>query len=224
MRIRHHVGTLSPENGNAAEDLSQLRAVLRADLHRHAGDTTLASFLRHLLLTPGFTYTFWMRVTGYLRTGHTALRLVFPLAKGMLIHYERKYGIHMSEKTSVGPGLFINGFGGIRVHSEVSIGSNCNMHYGSVLALTNRGARKGCPRIGDRVQLSARAMVLGHVTIGDDSIVGANAVVTRDVPAKGVAVGVPACMISTDGSAGYVNNTWPPSDHRANRSGQATDR
>ena len=196
-------------NGNATHSVAELREVMRSDLFRHAGDTRAVSLLRHLVLTPGFIYTVTMRVTGHLRTTRSALRLLYPFAKGALIHYERKYGIHMSEKVSVGPGLFINGFGGIRVHSDASIGSNCNLHYGNVLALTNRGVREGCPRIGDRVQLSARAMIVGRVTVGDDAIVGANAVVTKDVPAHGVAVGVPAKIISTAGSSTYVNNLWP---------------
>jgi serine O-acetyltransferase len=45
------------------------------------------------------------------------------------------------------------------------------------------------PKIGDRVYIEAGAMILGLVTIGNDAVVGANAVVTKDVPAWATIVG-----------------------------------
>jgi serine O-acetyltransferase len=51
--------------------------------------------------------------------------------------------------------------------------------------------------------------VIGRVVIGDDAVVGANAVVTKDVPPKAVVGGIPAKVISMEGSGGYVNRLAP---------------
>ena len=51
------------------------------------------------------------------------------------------------------------------------------------------------PIIGNRVDIGAGACILGHTTVGDDAIIGANAVVTKDVPAGAVVGGVPAKLI-----------------------------
>jgi serine O-acetyltransferase len=50
------------------------------------------------------------------------------------------------------------------------------------------------PTIGDRVTIGAGAKVLGPLIVGDDSAIGANAVVTRDVPADSIATGIPAVI------------------------------
>jgi serine O-acetyltransferase len=63
--------------------------------------------------------------------------------------------------------------------------------------------------VGDRAFIGAGAKIIGHVHLGDDCAVGANAVVTRDVPEKGVVGGIPAKLISTDGSDGYINRLVP---------------
>jgi serine O-acetyltransferase len=53
------------------------------------------------------------------------------------------------------------------------------------------------PTLGDRVSVGAGAVILGAVTIGDDAVIGANAVVSRDIPAGVIAAGVPARVIKS---------------------------
>jgi len=72
--------------------------------------------------------------------------------------------------------------------------------------VTNRGSKKGTPIIGDNVYIGPGAKIIGNVNIGNDVAIGANAVVTKDLPPFAVAVGVPARVISLKGSEGYVNN------------------
>jgi serine O-acetyltransferase len=69
----------------------------------------------------------------------------------------------------------------------------------------NRGARAGAPHIGDRVFFGSGAKVLGGISVGDEAAIGVNAVVTKDVPMRGVAVGIPAKIVGSDGSDGYIN-------------------
>ena len=63
--------------------------------------------------------------------------------------------------------------------------------------------------IGDRVYLGCGAKILGGIRIGNDVVVAPNAVVTRDVPDKAVVGGIPARVLSEEGSHGYVSNVYP---------------
>ena len=66
------------------------------------------------------------------------------------------------------------------------------LYHGVTLGGRQREGGKRHPTLGDRVVVGAGAKILGPVVIGDDSAVGANAVVTRDAPANSVLVGIPA--------------------------------
>ena len=66
------------------------------------------------------------------------------------------------------------------------------------------------PTIGDNVYLGPGAKIFGKIQVGNNAAIGANCVVTRDVPDNGVAVGIPAKVISYEGSTGYINNTNSP--------------
>ena len=96
---------------------------------------------------------------------------------------------------------------GIIVNRRCVIGRNCNLSQGVTLGVANRGAKAGTPTIGDQVYIGPGAVIFGSIQVGDDAAIGANCVVTKDVPEKGVVVGVPGKIISHEGSEGYVNQT-----------------
>jgi serine O-acetyltransferase len=75
------------------------------------------------------------------------------------------------------------------------------------LGQTKRGPRRGAPTIGDNVYIGPGARIIGAVVVGNNVAVGANCVVTEDVPDNAVVVGVPARVVSSEGSSGYVNRT-----------------
>lgn len=89
---------------------------------------------------------------------------------------------------------------GIVIHPKSEIGANCLLFQQVTLGT---GPKPGTPRLGGHVDVGAGAKILGGVVIGDHAIIGANAVVVSDVPAWGVAVGVPAVVKPTlrDGSS-----------------------
>lgn len=91
--------------------------------------------------------------------------------------------------TQIGGGLLLPHPNGIVVHPGTSIGPNCLIMNQVTLGQGNAG---GVPVIGGWVYFAAGARVIGNITIGDFSIVGLNCVLMQDVPAGGVAVGVPA--------------------------------
>ncbi|HEX2950568.1 MAG TPA: serine acetyltransferase [Armatimonadota bacterium] len=113
-------------------------------------------------------------------------------------------GIDLPETADIGRGLYIGHFGGIFVAHGAVIGENCNLSQGVTIGYAGRGDQWGCPNIGNRVYIAAGAKVIGRISIGDDAVIGANAVVTKDIPNKAVAVGVPAKVISYGGSTDFV--------------------
>lgn len=96
----------------------------------------------------------------------------------------------------IGPGLYIqHGFS--TIISADKIGEDCWINQQVTIGYTSKSDRS--PVIGDRVTINAGAKVLGDLTVGDDSIIGANAVVVKNVPPKCTVVGVPARIIRRDG-------------------------
>jgi serine O-acetyltransferase len=105
----------------------------------------------------------------------------------------------------VGRGLYIGHFGTIIVSPMVRIGSNCNLSQGVTVGFGGRGEKGGYPIIGNRVYIATNAVIIGKITIGDDAVIGAGAVVTRSVPPRAVIVGNPARISSFSGSFDLVS-------------------
>jgi len=95
----------------------------------------------------------------------------------------------------------------IVVSDYAQIGKNCNISHGVTVGQMNRGGRKGTPTIGDNVYIGPGARVIGQIRIGNNVAIGANTVVTKDVPDNAVLVGAPGRVISLNDSTDYVMNT-----------------
>jgi serine O-acetyltransferase len=91
----------------------------------------------------------------------------------------------------IGGGLLIPHPNGIVIHPDVEVGPNCLLFQ--QVTLGHAGA--GVPRLGGHVDVGAGAKIIGPVTIGDHAKIGANAVVTIDVPMSATAVGIPARLL-----------------------------
>jgi serine O-acetyltransferase len=184
----------------------ELKRVWRADLHRYTGRSDTRTLLRSLFLVPGYQYTFVMRACRY-ATERWPSSAVRTAAQLVLRRFEHRYGISIPFDTDVAEGLYIGHFGGIVISHRAVIGRNCNLSPGVTLGIANRGSRQGVPVVGEGVYIGPGAKLVGAVTIGDNVAVGANCVVTKDVPDNAVVVGVPARVISHDGAADYVRHT-----------------
>lgn len=125
-------------------------------------------------------------------------------------HLGYKYGISIPFRTRIGPGLYIGHFGDIVVNGDCVVGANCNISQGVTLGQSNRGNRRGVPVLGSNVYLGPGAKLVGRVRLGSNVAVGANAVVTKDVPDNCVVAGVPAEILSHEGSVGYIIRTDYP--------------
>lgn len=183
------------------------RYLIYADLYRITGVVNRSTLVRYVLRGGAFRYVFWLRTCAFAHA--TALRrfTLGVVARAMLKRLTYRLGISIPPETSIDSGFYIGHFGGIVVNAGVVIGKNCNISHGVTLGQANRGAKAGVPTLGDNVYLGPGAKVVGAISIGDDVAIGANCVVTKDVPAGSVVVGIPGKVISQEGSAGYVNRT-----------------
>lgn len=190
---------------NQIRSLRYTWALILSDLYRYAGNRSTRSFLRHFLFTPGFKYSTVMRLCGCLKKRSLMRFTLYPPLKLLLLRYRYKYGIAIPEYTQIGPGFFINRFGNIMINGDAIIGANCNITHGSMLGQMNRGPKQGSPILGDGVFLAAGCKVIGKINIGNRAAIGANAVVTKPVPDDAVVGGIPARILSMNGSEGYIN-------------------
>ena len=101
-------------------------------------------------------------------------------------------GVEIHPGASIGRRLFIDHGMGVVIGETAEVGDDCLLFHGTTLGGTSMTHGKRHPTLGDRVMVGAGAKVLGPVNLGPGAQVGANAVVTHDVPPGQVAVGVPA--------------------------------
>ena len=186
---------------------SEYRYLLLADLFRITGDVRTASLIKYVFFGGSYRYNFWMRTCAYTRSSVLLKFTLYPFAMWRLHHLTYKMGISISSATRIGSGFYIGHFGGIVVNPESVIGKNCNISHGVTLGIANRGRNKGCPTLGDNVYIGPGAKIVGAVKIGNNVAIGANCVVTKDIPDGSVVVGIPGRVISNEGSTGYVNRT-----------------
>jgi serine O-acetyltransferase len=109
------------------------------------------------------------------------------------------FGIEVSPKVNIGGGLFLPHTVGTVIGAD-RIGNNCTIMQG--VTLGSREPEMGYtpslrPIVGDDVLIGAGAKVIGRVTVGANSKIGANAVVIKDVPPNSVAVGIPAAIVAS---------------------------
>lgn len=110
------------------------------------------------------------------------------LLERMVLHL---FGTVLSPETELGEGTVL-GYGGLGlvIHKNARIGRRVLISPG--VTIGGQGSRPGVPIIEDEVRIGTGAKILGPVTVGRGAIVGANAVVTRDVRPYAVVAGVPA--------------------------------
>lgn len=101
-------------------------------------------------------------------------------------------GIEIHPGAVIGRRFFIDHGMGVVIGETAEVGDDVMLYHGVTLGGRQREGGKRHPTLLDGVAVGAGAKILGPITIGARSVVGANAVVTKDAPADSVLVGVPA--------------------------------
>ena len=105
-------------------------------------------------------------------------------------------GVEIHPAATLAPGVFIDHATGVVIGETAEVGADVTIYQGVTLGGTSLDQGKRHPTVGDRVIIGAGAKVLGPVTVGPDSQIGANAVVVKPVPPGSVVVGVPGQVIA----------------------------
>lgn len=178
--------------------LARAKHLIKSDLYRYSGKISLKVFAETYIREPGFNFMVWLRI-----------RTVFKSKiVGYILHTKRiRFGIDI-QSLKIGEGFYIGHFGHIVVNGDAIIGKNCNISQGVTIGIANTGSKKGIPVVGDYVYIGPGAKILGNIKIGNNAAIGANSVVVSDVPENAVVVGVPARVVSYDGSVGYINRIF----------------
>ncbi|MBI1315888.1 serine acetyltransferase [bacterium] len=129
------------------------------------------------------------------RFGYWFTQRRIPLIPRLVQFYEFViYNSYIGTHVKLGKGtLFAYKGLSVALHKHVEVGENCNL--GIHLVVGGRSKQPRVPRIGNNVLISHNVTILGDLTIGDNSVIGAGAVVIGDIPANCVAAGVPAKVI-----------------------------
>jgi serine O-acetyltransferase len=164
---------------------------LRNDIQSvFARDPAARNWLEILLCYPGLHAIWGHRVAHWLWTHGSKLlaRLVSHVVRALT-------GIEIHPGATIGPGFFIDHGMGVVIGETAEVGADVTLYHGVTLGGTSLAKGKRHPTLHDRVVVGAGAKILGAITIGEDSRIGANAVVVKSVPSNSVVVGVPGQIV-----------------------------
>ena len=145
------------------------------------------------LLYPSLKVQIYYKISNYLylKKHYFLARLISEKAK-------RKTGIEIHPGAKIGKKLFIDHGFGVVIGETAIIGDNVTIYHGVTLGGTGKEKGKRHPTIENNVMIGASAKVLGNIIIGENSKIGAGAIVLNDIPKNVTAVGVPAKIVKTN--------------------------
>ena len=157
-------------------------------------DPAAKSKLSLILTYPGVKAVFFHRLANFFSTAK------FDLIARIISQFSRFLtGIEIHPKAKIGKNLFIDHGMGVVIGETSEIGNNVTIYHmvtlGGIAPSINSNDQRNVkrhPTIEDEVVIGSGAQVLGPVTVGCCAKIGANAVITKDVPEKAVMVGIPA--------------------------------
>lgn len=127
----------------------------------------------------------------YLKKHYFIARYISERAK-------RKTGIEIHPGAKIGKGLFIDHGMGVVIGETTEIMNNVTIYQGATLGGTGKEKGKRHPTIENNVMISAGAKILGSFTVGENSKIGAGAVVLKSVPKNSTVVGIPGKIAKKD--------------------------
>ncbi len=133
------------------------------------------------------------------RISHWLWRRGAKLPARFLAELIRKWtGVEIHPAAVLGRGVFIDHATGVVIGETAEVGDNVTIYHGVTLGGTSLDRGKRHPTVEDNVTIGAGAKVLGAITVGEGSQIGANSVVVKPVPPGSVVIGVPGQIVGRD--------------------------
>lgn len=168
---------------------------LKEDIHTIMSKDPAAGSVAEVLTYAGFWAIFSHRIA------HTLYRKRMRFAARLISQISRFWtSIEIHPGAQIGRRFFIDHGDGVVIGETAIVGDDVLMYHQVTLGGTSLEKTKRHPTIGNNVLLGMGAKVLGNITVGDGARIGANAVVTRDVPPNSSVVGVPGRILIQDGT------------------------
>ena len=134
------------------------------------------------------------------RLNHLLYKIHIPFIPRLISQIMRLLTlIEIHPGAQIGRRFFIDHGNGVVIGETTIIGDDVTIYQGVTLGGTGKEKGKRHPTIGNNVVIGAHAIILGNITIGDNSRVGAGAVVTKPVPPNSTVVGNPARIVVREG-------------------------
>ena len=167
-------------------------------------DPAAKSKLSLILTYPGVKAIFFHRIANFFAIAK------FDLIARIISQLSRFFtGIEIHPKAKIGKNLFIDHGMGVVIGETSEIGNNVTIYHnvtlGGIAPSINSDDQRNTkrhPTLQDNVVVGSGAQILGPVVIGKNSLIGANAVVTKDVQEKSIMVGIPAKRVG-DATKGF---------------------
>ena len=166
-------------------------------------DPAAKSKLSIILTYPGAKAVFFHKIANFFAIAkfHLVARIISQLSRFLT-------GIEIHPRANIGKNLFIDHGMGVVIGETSEIGDNVTIYHmvtlGGISPSVNSNEQRNIkrhPTLKDNVVIGSGAQILGPVTVGKNAKIGANAVVTKDVPENAVMVGIPAKNVGeTSGS------------------------
>ena len=180
-------------------------------------DPAAKSKLSVILTYPGVKAIFFHQLAHFFCTAK------FDLLARIISQFSRFLtGIEIHPKAKIGKNLFIDHGMGVVIGETSEIGDNVTIYHmatlGGIAPSINSNDQRNIkrhPTIEDEVVIGSGAQVLGPVTVGRCAKIGANAVITKDVPEKAVMVGIPAKNVGIADSEFKPYGITPDSDTKS---------
>jgi serine O-acetyltransferase len=157
-------------------------------------DPAARSYLEVILTYSGL-HAIWSH-----RLAHAFYKRKFFFIARVISQISRFFtGVEIHPGAKIGKRFFIDHGMGIVIGETCEIGDNVSMFQGVTLGGTGKEKGKRHPTIKDNVLISTGAKVLGSITVGENSKIGAGSVVLKEVPANSTVVGIPGRVVIIDG-------------------------
>lgn len=188
-------------------------ASLREDIQvAKERDPAARSSLEILLTYPG------LHALVIHRLAHGLTRRGWVVLPRLIAHFGRAVtGIEIHPRAEIGRRLFIDHGMGIVIGETAVIGNDCHLYQGVTLGGTSTRREKRHPTLEDHVVVGAGAKIIGAITVGSHSRIGAGSVVVSNVPPHATVVGVPGHIVAVhDDSNGAIQRLPDPEWERLN--------